>query len=161
MGKKLWYHSKYLALLLLFAGNGYAQVKPASFRFVDHIQGYWRMTTKRSVFTEYWEKVDEHTWRGITYHITGKDSVMMDRMQLQEDGKDMYYSVVGLSDKDGKPALFKVTVIQANGFVAENPDVDYPQKVVYKWKKADDMEVHFKGIKEKTFSEIILEYKRK
>ncbi|OMP77750.1 MULTISPECIES: DUF6265 family protein [unclassified Chitinophaga] len=161
MGKKLWYHSKYL-LLLLFCSNSFAQVKPADFKYVDHILGYWRMPTKHSTFTEYWIKLDENTWQGVTHRITGKDSVEMDHMQLERRGKDLYFSIVAVSDpKSGKPVPFKVTVIQANGFVAENPECDYPQKIVYKWKKEDELEVHYKGEKEKTFSEIILEYKRK
>ncbi|RFM31652.1 DUF6265 family protein [Chitinophaga silvisoli] len=161
MGKKLWYHSKYL-LLLLFCTNSVAQVKPADFKYVDHILGYWRMPTKHSTFTEYWVKKDDNTWEGMTHRITGKDSVEMDKMQLVRSGNDLVFTVVAVADpKTGKPVPFKVTVIQANGFVAENPDCDYPQKIVYKWKKVDELEVHFKGEKEKTFSEIILEYKRK
>lgn len=161
MGKKLWYHSSYL-LLLLLCSNSFAQVKPADFKYVDHILGYWRMPTKHSTFTEFWVKADDHTWEGMTHRITGKDSVEMDHMQLLRTGNDLVFTIAAVADpKSGKPVPFKVTVIQSNGFVAENPACDYPQKIVYKWKKVDEMEVHFKGVKEKTFSEIILEYKRK
>ncbi|WP_343692688.1 DUF6265 family protein [Chitinophaga sp.] len=161
MVKKLWYHSKYL-LLILFCSNGFAQVKPADLKYVDHILGYWRMPTKHSTFTEYWVKSDDNTWKGVTHRITGRDSVEMDQMQLTRSGNNLYFTIAAVADpKSGKPVVFKVTVIQYNGFVAENPDCDYPQKIVYKWKKDDELEVHFKGEKEKTFSEIILEYKRK
>ena len=163
MEKKRWYHSKCLwALLLVFGSyNGHAQVKPADLHYLDHIQGHWIMHGKHSIFTETWRQVDANTWKGVTYHITGKDSVEMDQLQLVRSGNDLYFSIAAVTDpQTRKPVLFKMKILQENGFVAENPDCDYPQKIIYKWKDEKHMEAHFKGVKEKTFSEIIMEYGR-
>ena len=163
MEKKPWYRSKAVQLLittLLIAHLCHAQVSPADFRYMEHLNGYWTMKTKHSVFTEKWHQVNDNLWKGITWRITGKDSVQMDEMELGRYEDGIYFRVTAISDEKGKPIPFKLTKLLPVGFVAENPACDYPQKVIYKWKDAKHLEAHFSGTKEKTFSEIILLYER-
>lgn len=161
MEKKLWLSSKLLLLLCLcaFMQPAHAQVQASDFGLLDQVQGYWLMKAKHSSFSENWHRVNADCLQGVTWQITGKDSVKMDEMQLLRINNDIYYVVLTLKDDKGQPVRFKVRTLKPIGFVAENPAADYPQKVLYRF-RGPQLDVHYEGKKEGTFSEIILQYER-
>lgn len=156
MVRKLLFSS---SLLVLFFIDARAQVTNADFHFLDRIEGNWAMHTKRSVFREMWTRVSEDSWKGVSWRIAGKDSVKQDEMSLQRTPEGIFYTIAAVTDvKSGQPLRFKLRVLKAVGFVAENPESPYPQKIVYRWKDSKRMDAHFEGKQEKTYSEIILQY---
>lgn len=154
MVRKLLFSSS----LLIFCITAAAQVSNADFRLLDKIEGKWAMHTKRSTFREIWTRVDENSWQGVSWRIAGKDSVMQDEMRLIRTPEGMFYTIAAVKDGNGVPLRFKLRVLKAVGFVAENPESPYPQKIVYRFKDSRRMDAHFEGKQEKTYSEIILQY---
>jgi hypothetical protein len=155
MVKKLLLSSS-LLLLCIWAQ---AQVKASDFGVLDKLQGYWLMHAKGINFSETWRKVNDNCLQAVTYKIEGRDSVEMDEMQLLRINDEIYYVVLTLKDDKGQPVRFKLNTLKPVGFIAENPAADYPQKVFYRF-KGNQLDVHFEGKKEKTFSEIIMQYNR-
>lgn len=150
MVRKLLFSSS----LLIFFISASAQ----DFRLLDRIEGRWAMHTKRSTFREIWTRVNEDNWQGVSWRIADKDSVKQDEMRLIRTPEGIFYTIAAVTDKNGEPLRFKLRVLKAAGFVAENADSPYPQKIVYRWKDNRHMDAHFEGKLEKTFSEIILQY---
>jgi hypothetical protein len=160
MEKKQWLRNNILLLLCLWTGNiVHAQITTVDFHYLDKMEGTWTMTTKRSTYLEKWSRMDENTWQGQSWRIVGKDSTKMDDMRLIRTPTGIYYAIAAVKDpKTGKAMRFPLRVLKPVGFVAENLESDYPQKVIYRWKSEKRMDAHFEGKKEKTFSEIIMQY---
>ncbi|HJT72694.1 MAG TPA: DUF6265 family protein [Chitinophaga sp.] len=162
MAKKPWFRSSLLlCVCLLVCRFVNAQVSSSEFNQLDKMEGRWVMKTKRSIYREHWKRLDENTWKGRTWRISGGDSTQMDEMQLFRTAEGIFFSVDAVRDpQSGQPVRFKLRVLKPVGFVAENLECDFPQKVVYRWKGNDRMEAHFEGKKDKTFSEIIMQYEK-
>jgi hypothetical protein len=156
MVKRLLFSSS----LLLLCCSVMAQVSLNEIRFLEPIAGNWVMKTKRSTFREVWTKIGEGSWQGTSWRIVGSDSVKQDEMTLRLDGDAIYYSIAAVQDATGQPVLYKLRVLKKVGFVAENLEASYPQKIIYRFKDGKHMDAHFEGKHEKTFSEIILQYVR-
>jgi len=155
MVKRLLFSSS----LLLICFSAMAQGSENDIRFLEPIAGNWVMKTKRSTFREIWMKVGEGSWQGTSWRIVGTDSVKQDEMTLQLSGDAINYSIAAVQDvKTGQPVLYKLRVLKKVGFVAENLDASYPQKIIYRFRDDKHMDAHFEGKHEKTFSEIILQY---
>lgn len=154
MVRKLLFSSSLLILCL----SASAQISNADFHFLDRIEGNWAMHTKRSTFREIWTRVNEDSWQGVSWRIVGKDSVKQDEMRLLRTAEGIFYTIAAVKDQHGEPLRFKLRVLKTVGFVAENPESPYPQKIVYRFKDNRRMDAHFEGKQEKTFSEIILQY---
>ncbi|SEW45492.1 hypothetical protein SAMN05428988_6044 [Chitinophaga sp. YR573] len=158
MVRKLLYSS---SLLLITCLHVHAQVTNADFHFLDRMEGKWLMRAKHSTFRENWVKVNDDAWQGTSWRIVDKDSVKQDEMKLLRTPEGLFYTIAAVKDpQTGQPLRFKIRVLKTVGFVAENLDSPYPQKITYRWKDDRHMDAHFEGKQEKTFSEIILQYTR-
>lgn len=163
MEKKLSFHNSLLIILCLCACHiASAQVNMADFHFLDRMEGYWTMKTRLGIYAEKWKRVDDNTWKGRTMRIEGNDSTKLDDMFLFRQGDAIYFTIAAVKDKTtGAPILFKLRVLKPVGFVAENLQSPYPQKIVYRWKDETHMDAHFEGKEEKTTREIIMQYTKR
>jgi hypothetical protein len=136
-----------------------AQVTNADFHFLDRMEGRWAMRTKHSIFRENWVRINDDVWQGTSWRIADRDSVKQDDMKLLRTPEGIFYTIAAVKDpQTGQPLRFKLRVLKTVGFVAENLESPYPQKITYRWKDDRHMDAHFEGKQEKTFSEIILQY---
>lgn len=67
--------------------------------------------------------------RGQGLTLKGADTVFIENLAIRYANQQLYYVV----DFKGlpKPVYFKFTSLTSNGFVCENPDNDFPKKIVY------------------------------
>lgn len=157
MAKKLWCSSSLLLTLFLCAGmNAGAQVQPGDFRYLNRLEGNWLMHTRQSTFRETWRRLNDSCWQGQNWRVVGKDSTLMEVMQLVRTSEGIFY----IPDIEGQPVRFKLRVLKPIGFVAENLANDFPQKVRYRWKDDTHLDVRIEGKQEKTYSEIIFQYEK-
>ncbi|MBW8687849.1 DUF6265 family protein [Chitinophaga rhizophila] len=163
MGKRLLFRSNVLTILFLCAAAlASAQVRLADVHYLNRIEGYWTMKTKLGIYAEKWKKTGDHSWKGRTMRIQGGDSTKIDDMQLFQEGDSLYFTIAAVRDEQtGEPVRFKLRVLKSVGFVAENLQSRYPQKIIYRWKDETHMDAHFEGKEGKTTREIILQYVRK
>lgn len=159
--KPLFRNSLLIILFLCAAFTAGAQVRLSDFRYLDNLEGYWTMKTKLGIYAEKWKRVDDHTWKGRTMRIQGGDSAKVDDMRLFLDGDAIYFTIAAVKDTATKePVRFKLRVLKAVGFVAENLQSPYPQKVIYRWKDLKHMDAHFEGKDGRVTREIIMQYIR-
>jgi len=122
--------SVFLALLSTLA---YSQKETAvnDFKKLSWLQGNWKRTnTKpgRSGF-ESWEKVSVNEYKGLGVSMQGKDTTFQENLQLVIKDGHIYYVADVAENKE--PTYFKITAISNDGFTCENPEHDYPKKIVY------------------------------
>lgn len=159
MNKKLWYSSSCLLILCLCAGlTAAAQVKPVQFGYLQRLQGVWVMRTKQSQIIEQWYRANDSTWQGQSFRVVGADSTLLESMQLVRLSDGIYFIPTVMGQNNDQPVKFKLRVLKAEGFLAENPTHDFPQKILYRWKDETHLDARVSGKSEGTSREIIFQY---
>ncbi|MFY0256111.1 hypothetical protein ACDQ55_19400 [Chitinophaga sp. 30R24] len=161
MVKKQWYSNKSVLLfILLLAGSFTAagQANTADFHFLDKLQGTWRMTTHKSVIVESWKRLNDSTWSGKTWRITGADSAIQQSMQLVRRGNDIYFMPIYEGYDSPTPLRLKLRVLKPVGFVAEDLGNDFPRKITYRFKDARHLDARVEGVRDGTIEEYIFQY---
>lgn len=94
------------------------------------LEGTWqRQNTKpgSSAF-ETWNQ-SEGMLSGMGVTLKGTDTVFIEKLKIVNQ-KDTWYYVAEVSH-NAAPTYFKITSFGKEGFVCENPDHDFPKKIVY------------------------------
>ena len=82
-----------------------------------------------SVTYENWKLQDIHTMRGHGFTLEGQDTTFNENMILRKHGTHYRLSVATSGNKD--TVHFKVNMYHETGFVASNPEHDFPQHIKY------------------------------
>jgi hypothetical protein len=128
---------KYFVLLGLLIATGMANAQTSSpeanFQKLSWLQGSWTRTQMKPgrSGTERWEKMSPGHWRGMGVTLRGNDTAVVEKLQLLIKDGNIYY-VADVTENKG-PVYFKLTIIGANSFTCENPDHDFPKKIVYQY----------------------------
>lgn len=107
----------------------------------DWLNGTWEMPKPNgSVQVETWEEKDRTMMTGKGLKVVGKDTTILESIQLYADRKDIWYVPTVTDQNDGAPVAFKLVSSTSHQFVFENPVHDFPQRIVYHlkpivWKK--------------------------
>lgn len=161
MAKKRWC-SNSLLLILVLGGclTATAQVQPADFKYLDQLEGSWVMRTRQSIIAENWTRLNDSCWQGQSWRIVGRDSTLEASMQLLRAADGIYFIPLITGQLHSQPLRLKVRVLKPIGFVAENLSYDFPQKVIYRFKGADELDARFYGKQQGTSQEIIFQYEK-
>jgi hypothetical protein len=148
--------------MLLLCGSvpAVAQVKPENFWYLNRLIGSWSMRTRQSVITEQWQRLNDSTLQGHTWRIVGKDSALQESMQLLRTADAIYYIPTIPDQNNGLPVRFKLQVLKAVGFIAENPAHDFPKKITYRFKDETHLDARVEGKQGNTTGEVIFRYEK-
>jgi hypothetical protein len=94
----------------------------------DKLLGKWRMEGKE-VF-EVWEKTSDE-WYANSHSVNNGVEVQHESIVIKFDGANWQYIPTVNGQNDNKPTVFIITQMSADGFTAENPTHDFPQKIQY------------------------------
>lgn len=122
--KKNLMKSIFTALLMILITNCYAQQK--EFRWLI---GTWKLEGKN--IYETWKGSANNTLEGSSYRVNGADTVGRETLRFIQEADGFVY----IPDVPGNqgPVNFKVTHYDQNGFVAENPQHDFPKLIRYRF----------------------------
>src|SRR5688572_7639006 len=99
------------------------------------LQGTWEMkksNTKSRL--EIWEKKDEMTLTGKGINVNGERQTIEESLELVfKDGHYWYIPTVP-DQNNALPVPFKLMDASGNKFTFENPEHDFPQRIVYHFK---------------------------
>ena len=138
-----------LAMLLFVLGwvSVSAQTADQSLNF---FAGVWKTEGKENF--EKWEKSGDSILKGKAYKVrNGKESVSETLEIKNIDGK-LYYLATVPNQNNGATVKFALTGSKDNEFVFENPEHDFPKKLVYKKLSETEMFVQVLGAEGKGFS---------
>jgi hypothetical protein len=107
--------------------------------------GTWVMQTKKGTVCEEWKRSHNTLLTGWSYKSEGKDTTVMEKMQLSQRGPEVYYTPTVVDQNEGKPVQFKLTEASNGQFVFSNPDHDFPQRVVYQVVSKDSIHAWIDG----------------
>ncbi len=97
----------------------------------ESLLGAWGSTSTEGTLTETWSKMNDSVFAGHTYFVAGKDTVFSESIQLEERSQKLYYTPTVSNQNEGKAVSFALTSSSETELVFENPNHDFPQKIVY------------------------------
>ncbi len=112
------------------------------FKKLYALEGVWKMNTKRGAVCEEWKKVDKNYLQNKGYMIKGKDTIINERVALTNSKEGIFYTSTVEDQNNKKPIAFKMTKAENNVFVFENPQHDFPKRIVYKLVTADSLHAY-------------------
>ncbi|NSL87038.1 hypothetical protein [Chitinophaga solisilvae] len=163
MVKKLWWSSSLGLLLLILAGSALpaaAQVRPADFHLLNRLAGTWIMKTRRGAVIENWSRLNDSTWLGKTWRVIGPDTTLQQSVELARQGADIFFIPIYAGSTTPTPIRLRLRVLKAIGFVGEDLQQDFPQKVTYRFKDEDHLEARVVGKRDGTVEEYIFSFRK-
>lgn len=123
------------------------------------LEGEWKTNNKSGFAGENWNKSNDTLLSGQgMVHVAGQYKVMEEIIIFISDSK-IYYGATVSDQNDGKQVLFTATFISDGHLVFENPEHDFPTRIVYKLKDQNTLEVNISGRDEEDSNTITL-YRR-
>lgn len=99
----------------------------------DWLKGSWTMKKKNvGAIMENWQGSNDSTLTGesLNFSATGTSRVM-ETLQLVSRGRSYYYISTVKDQNNNQPVTFTITSHSEKGFVAENPEHDFPKRITY------------------------------
>jgi len=111
-----------------------------AFKKLYALEGTWKTVTKRgTIICEEWKKVDNKYLQNRGYMIKGNDTIVTERVALTNTKEGIFYTSTVEDQNNKQPIAFKMTKGEDNMFVFENPQHDFPKRIVYKLVTADSL----------------------
>jgi hypothetical protein len=85
------------------------------------------------------EKMNKNYLQNKGYIIKGSDTVVNERVALTKTKEGVFYTSTVEEQNNKQPIAFKMTKAENNLFVFENPQHDFPKRIVYKFITADSL----------------------
>lgn len=121
-----------LTLFILFI----TAIASAQSGIPDFLQGTWKMENKE--IYEHWDKPNESALKGFSYSLKDGKMTVSEYLEITDINKEINYKATVLNQNQGKEVKFKLT-LKDSTYTFENPDHDFPKKIVYQ--KLNDKEI--------------------
>lgn len=107
------------------------------------ISGCWETSSNGRTTTERWGRATENLMIGFSQSVKGTRSVAFEFLRIVNNGRGLMY--VALPSDAEKPTAFAAKTLTANEVVFENPQHDFPQRIIYKQTKPDTLDARIEG----------------
>ena len=97
------------------------------------IEGTWIMSTKKGMVGETWKKVNEDHYQNKGFIINKKDTIITEQVALRKTADGIFYTSTVEGQNNKQPVSFKLSSINNNIFIFENPEHDFPKRIVYEF----------------------------
>ncbi|NJM53119.1 MAG: hypothetical protein HC846_06835 [Blastocatellia bacterium] len=95
---------------------------------LNFFAGTWKREGRESY--ENWEKSGDSAFKGRAYKVADGKENLSETLEIKSiDGK-IYYLATALNQNKGATIRFALTSSKDNEFVFENPEHDFPKKIV-------------------------------
>lgn len=133
----------FIAIIITFSLSAFiSSGDNKTFKKLYTLAGSWKMNTKRGAVCEEWKKVNRNYLQSKGYMIKGKDTLISERIVLTNTKEGIFYTSTVEDQNNKQPIAFKMTGSENNMFVFENPQHDFPKRIVYKFITADSLHAY-------------------
>ncbi len=129
-------YTRFQILTVLWFSIGW-QLSSAQQKEFGWLVGKWKLTEK-NVYEEWKVSEDKKTLKGLSYRIKEGDTTVTERLLIKFEQPFFFY----ISDvaENPTPVKFKITQYNADKFLAENPEHDFPKAIRYKLIRKDNQD---------------------
>jgi hypothetical protein len=159
MLKRGWVVVLLSAILLLAMSGPLSNARQApGVERLNWIAGCWASDDGRERIDEVWLKAAGESMMGMSRTIAGGKTVFTEYAQIREhEGALAYVVSLGLS---AKPVAFKLIKVSESEAVFENPQHDFPKRVIYRRESRDSLFARIEGAEKGINKAIDFSYKR-
>lgn len=100
------------------------------------LEGTWKMENKETY--EHWDKLNNQVLKGFSYKLKDGQMIVSEYLDISESNKNIIYTATVINQNHGKGVEFKL-IKTDSAFTFENPNHDFPKKIVYQ--KLSDTEI--------------------
>lgn len=112
-----------------------------TFKKLYALEGTWIMKTKKgNIIGETWTKMNDHHLQNKGFYIKGNDTVVTERVALRYEKNEINYISTVEDQNNKQPIAFKLTSSENNKYTFENPQHDFPKRIVYEF--TSDKTIH-------------------
>lgn len=111
----------------------------ATFKQLHTLHGTWKMQTKRGAICEEWKLINKDYLQSRGYYVKGNDTITNETVALENKTGGIFYTSTVANQNDKKPIAFKLTSSANGKFVFENPEHDFPKRIVYELINKDSL----------------------
>ena len=137
---------KRLVLVVLIAMTAVTMSSASQKSGVDRLEwiaGCWTSDDGKERIEENWMKPAGQTMMGMSRTVAGGKTVFTEYIQIREvNGQLAYVVCLGLS---AKPVIFKLIKNSDSEATFENPEHDFPQRIIYRRESADTLFARIEG----------------
>ena len=96
--------------------------------------GSWEMKKKNGTSRlEMWNKYDQNTLKGDGLKVSGTDTTLLEHIELAFIDNDIWYIPTVPDQNNAMPVKFKLVSQDSPTYIFENPQHDFPQRIVYEY----------------------------
>ena len=115
---------------------------PSPLASLDWMSGSWTLTRGESVSEEHWSGADGGLMLGMNRALRAGRVVMFEFLRIVERNDSLFY--VTMPRARGE-TVFPLTERSARRVVFENPDHDFPQRIIYWQEKEGELHARVEG----------------
>ncbi len=115
--------------------------KKETYDRLKFLVGTWGSTSNIS-FYERWELLNDSTMRGLGFSINAGDTLFNEQLYIQRIGEKISYVAIVWEQNHAEPVLFLMVDAGRKKFIFENPEHDYPNRIIYE--KTSDSSMHIR-----------------
>ena len=134
-----------LLAIILVAVTSNAQWKQEDFAPLQKLTGTWMMSLKNGQLFEVWTLTDGNTLTSKSYRVRGSDTASLETVVLSLAENRITYTPTVPNQNQGQPVQFVLTKIDNSGYSFENPQHDFPKRIIYHIKSEKELEVTIDG----------------
>lgn len=107
--------------------------------------GSWEMKDADGTITELWQAINDSLMQGKSDFVKGDSVIPFETIRFFRRGVDFFYEAKAAGQNNEKPVEFKLSSYSDSGFVAENPQHDFPKRITYKRINKDSIHAFVDG----------------
>jgi len=145
-------------LLAIILGTGTNAGQKSGVDQLDWISGCWASDDGKERIEEQWMKPAGQSMMGMSRTVAGGKTVFTEYLQIREkDGQLAYIAAIGIG---AKSVVFKQIKSTDGEVVFENPEHDFPQRIIYRRESADKLFARIEGKEKGVEKGMDFRYKR-
>lgn len=109
------------------------------------LNGQWAMPEKEGTITEEWKSVNDSLMEGKSDFVKGDSVIPFETIRIFRKDTVFYYEAKAAGQNNEQPVAFKFTSFSDTGFVAENPQHDFPKRISYTLVNKDSIHAFIDG----------------
>lgn len=152
---------RHIAIVVLLAMTIAASSNASQKSGIEQLEwfaGCWALEDGKERTEEMWMKPAGQSMLGMSRTVAGGRTVFTEQIQIREtNGQLAYIVALGMG---AKPTVFKLIKSSDNEVVFENPEHDFPQRIIYRRDSADALFARIEGQEKGINKAMDFRYKR-
>lgn len=110
---------------------------------LEWIADRWVYVDSQGVTYENWVKERDDSFTGEAFTVKNGDTVFSEQLKIKKTDDDIFY--IGIVKHNPGPVSFKLVEIRGKRAVFENPEYDFPNRIIYELKNSYSLYARIEG----------------